>query len=455
MDSIFRDDGGDNNKKKKDSGRNDGRLDDSVSSRDKEELAEETIKNAEIKSKDTSKDSEDDITVIRSGKYDFDKDDEKRDLIADLIPDEYFSRPKKRKPACFNCFFMFFLGLILILAIALIRVTKFLNQDLLSRTPVVFDKVELSEKEMLELDQKYEELRQAIIDSADEQESIDLRMELTGNQLNYVMEVIEANQPKSQYLKIRAYPDGAQARIVLSIPKSKNNYLNVFMVGKPSIDHYMFSFDDYSLRAGNIEKASYMKDTVVRSINRELEQCPQRLGYPVRVKSLKLEVSIFKLIITVNPSMIAPSPLTVPSETVEKDDDSKPEPIPTPTETKEVEPEVSENGIMEPTPTDSPLRFPLASPMHSPAPLETLEQSSPLRSPLPNEDNFEDDIFDKEDSLKIEDDLFDEQGFDDKSLSQDKQDKQDEQDKKDELHRKEEHTPILTPEDIPDVYFTH
>jgi len=246
----------------------------------------------------------DEIVVVKLGPEAENEDEgERKKSLARMLPDEVFKVPKtsSRKPACFNCLFVFTIGFLIIMLIILLIGIRFIGKDLLISHPIKTEPVTLSIKDKEYLDLKMEEFRQVTREAARINRSVDYKLILTGDQLNYLLEQVEKSQAGRNKIYLRIFPNDERARIDFSLPYKANRFLNFNFEGIPTIEHYEFKMKIFSLQMGNIKKAMGIKDRLLRRINLELDKYPRLNGLPFRVKTMKIKSNMIHLLITVRP----------------------------------------------------------------------------------------------------------------------------------------------------------
>ncbi|MCD4784693.1 MAG: hypothetical protein K8T10_12805 [Candidatus Eremiobacteraeota bacterium] len=274
MDSIFKGDNGDDDKPKQ----------------------------KELESSEEEK--EEDVVFYREGvAFEKERKKEVKERIASMVPDEYFEKLKckssGKKPACFNCVIIFFVGFVVVLLLLLIWGRKVLENDILSKTPFSFESVELNdeEKESLEIQlSKYENALKKSEESAEEQK-VDLVF--TQNQINYIFQEYEKSNRPGKKLFMRIYTDGSQATLKISSIYSKKNYINIQLIGIPQIEHYHFKMDVVNIRFGKLKNTTSFKEKILTRINRELDQYPQEANLPFRINTMKIESSKIKVTLAI------------------------------------------------------------------------------------------------------------------------------------------------------------
>jgi len=275
MDSIFKDDNGDDDKPKQ-------------------------------KEIETGK-KEEEVVFYREGvAYEKEREKEIKERIASRIPDEYFKKMKRkstgRKPACLNCVLIFCVGFIVILLLVLVWGRKILENDILSRQPFAFEPVNISDEEKEELEKQLSKYEDAIKKSKETGEDREVDLVFTENQLNYILQEYEKSEPPGKKLYIRIYPDGSQTTVRISSQYGKKTYVNVQLYGAPKIEYYKFTMDVANIKFGKMKNAENFKEKVFNRINRELDQYPRKTKLPFRIKTMKIESSKIKITLTVTGS---------------------------------------------------------------------------------------------------------------------------------------------------------
>ncbi len=235
---------------------------------------------------------EDEIVVIRNGKaFEKEREKERKKRLAELLPDKVFTPPKigKKKPACLSCFAVFTVVMLIFMMVILFWGNKFLYQDLFLKEPVSTQEISLNPVQMKRLNLKIQKFNAALDRFKGNPEENEVEVSLTGSQLNYLICQLEKNNEQRQKIYIRVFPNDNNARIELSLPYKSTRFLNFYVEGIPAIDHYKFDMNVFSLRTGNINKAMWAKDRLLRQINREIDTYLRSYNLPFRIKTMKIE----------------------------------------------------------------------------------------------------------------------------------------------------------------------
>lgn len=222
------------------------------------------------------------------------KEEEVKKKIAAMMPDEFFKGPQKPEGctsvSCFNCILATF---VVVLVFSLLFMTfglKFIRGKLISEDNLMDEKVLLSDEEKDDLEKKIEQYDQAVEKASQTGESTTLKWELTGPQINALLEKFD-EMPGPDRSKLRIYPIEDIAEIRMSIPFNEHNFINVMLKGKPVVKNYKLKFDLETIQVGEMKDAEFFKDRVKRKLKREIEQTPEKMNLPFRVKSFKIEKS--------------------------------------------------------------------------------------------------------------------------------------------------------------------
>ena len=248
---------------------------------------------------------EEEVVVIRRGKASEKEIEAKRKRrLAELMPDEVFKAPKvgKRRLGCLNCFVMTTITMLIFLLIILVWGNKILYQDLFMKSTIPLPVVNLNENQKKDLDLKLSKYQEALDSSLGDKAGAEFEIELTGSQLNYLVQEMEKKNADKRKTYFRLYPNDNSARLEVSIPYKKNRFLNYYAEGIPTVEHYKLNMKLFSLRMGNVRKATWLKDRYLKMMNRHIDIYLQYYKIPYRIKSAKIEENKIKAVLILHPA---------------------------------------------------------------------------------------------------------------------------------------------------------
>ena len=141
-------------------------------------------------------------------------------------------------------FFVTAAGIMLLLLFIISLVTaRFVERDLLCRTPVDNPAAKLSPKEKQDLMKQlslYEQALEAHLKNSVNHEDNKFKLELTSSQLNEVLSKMEGSRSPNGLSRVFMTTEGNKASIDYSIPFGRGVFFNVTMEGEPRIKNYRF-----------------------------------------------------------------------------------------------------------------------------------------------------------------------------------------------------------------------
>jgi hypothetical protein len=224
--------------------------------------------------------------------------------LAKLMALELLHRPETKKTNRFrmlNCLFLAMVFILLFSFFAIRWVTNFVNSGLISEIALTEVSISLSEEEESDLEEQLRRFDNAI-NSPDSSGRHRFEMILTSDQVNYLLYNEEKKNTNLRYSRIRIYPQGEKARILVSIPLGGKKYINAVMEGKPGIRNGEFDIMLDYFKIGKLNRSDSMREKLLNRLRREIVDVPATLGLPFAIDSLTIKDSKVFLSLDINRS---------------------------------------------------------------------------------------------------------------------------------------------------------
>ncbi len=230
-----------------------------------------------------------------------------KEEIEKLLPEQFFAGPRKSSRALkksFSCLLAVMIVLMIVLFFVITTLTNKLKTGYMSEAPLVTEKIELTisqEQEIEEIEKRY---KKVLDDPNAPVQGTQLEFVLDQAQLNYFLQMVNQQDlqlPSNKEASIlRVFPAEGKTRINISVP-NKGKYINFIATGDADIENYQFSMDFDSLKTvdGKEAKLEIFKKSFVQRINRELEEIPDAMNLPFRVREFQLKDEEFAVTITI------------------------------------------------------------------------------------------------------------------------------------------------------------